>query len=484
MEGTPFQFEQEASAVAPSGPTASDTEIARVEQYIDEQFDRFIGELQAFGRIPSVGGDDAAMARAERWLLDKFASLEVPARSLPVPDSHPFVFAELSGPPRSVLFWNHYDIANFTNPVEYPADPAERGPFSGDLEDGKLYARGVADDKSTLLARVHAAEAWQAVTGSVPVNIKFIHVGKRTTAGPDWNAFLAAHHQILSVDCCIWEAGAKDEADRQVITLGHKGYLYVELTVRGTERIWPSRYTLFPNPAWTLTWALSQLKGPDERVLIPGFYDQVRPISEVARREIYDSLPDDVAPLLRAAGLERLVLGVTGRAAQERLYTVPTLAICGLEAGLPGPGLDLVLPRDARAKLEFRLVPEQDPEQIVASLKEYLAGLGIGEIEVRVLAHSAPYSLEPDTWLPQIVKQASLAAYPGGAVFAPIATGFGDRHIWMRWLGAPIVGFAAGYVGYQIETNQEHIRLDDYRQQVKWVAHIYAGLREAGASDV
>jgi acetylornithine deacetylase/succinyl-diaminopimelate desuccinylase-like protein len=447
-------------------------DLARVEDYVDAHLERFVSELQQLCRIPSIGGQDEGMAQAEHWLLNKYAHIGLQVRSIDVPDSHPFVLAEQSGPARTVLFWNHYDIANFTNPVVYPDDPSERGPFSGDVTDGKLYARGSTDDKGTLLARIHAVEAWKAVTGATPVGVKFLTVGKRTVAGPNWEAFLAAHHQALAADCCIWEAGAKDEQERQVITLGHKGYLYVELTVRGTARHWPSRYTIFPNPAWKLTWALNQLKAPDERVLIPGFYDAVQPISELAQREIYARLADDIAPLLNEAGLDSAVLGITGRAAQIRFYTEPTLAICSLEAGMPGGGLDLVLPRDARAKLEFRLVPDQDPLQILEVLKTYLDGLGLGEIEVRLVAQSSPYAIEPDSWLPRAAMRAAQRAYPLGAVFAPMAIGFGERHLFWKWLATPILGFAVGYTGYKIETNDEHIRLEDYRQQVKWVAGI------------
>jgi acetylornithine deacetylase/succinyl-diaminopimelate desuccinylase-like protein len=454
------------------------TDLGRVEDYIDTNLDRFILELQQLCRIPSIGGDLEGMAQAERWLVEKYSRMGMRVRSLDVPDAHPFVLGEEPGPARSALFWNHYDIANFTNPVVYPEDPSERGPFSGDIEDGKLYARGSTDDKGTLLARVHALEAWKAVTGQSPVGVKFLTVGKRTVAGPNWAQFLETYHSLLAADCCIWEAGAKDEQDRQVITLGHKGYLYVELTVRGTARVWPSRYTIFPNPAWKLTWALSRLKGPDERVLIPGFYDAVRSISDVSRAEIYDRLADDIDVLLVEAGLPSAVLGVSGHAAQVRFYTEPTLTICGLYAGLPGDGMDLVLPRDARAKLEFRLVPDQDPLQVLEALKAYLAELGYDDFEMRVLGQSAPYAVEPNTWLPRLVMRAAERAYPDGAVFAPMAIGFGDRHLFYRWLRTPIVGFAVGYAGYKIETNEEHIRIEDYRQQVKWVARILDQLRD------
>jgi acetylornithine deacetylase/succinyl-diaminopimelate desuccinylase-like protein len=456
-------------------------DIDRVEAYIDANFDRFLTEVQELCRIPSIGGDDAGMAQAERWLVDKYQRIGMRVEVLNVADSHPFVLGEEPGPPRSVLFWNHYDIANFTNPVVYPENAYERGPFSGDIVDGKLYARGSTDDKGTLLARVHAVEAWKAVTGRSPVGVKFLTVGKRTVAGPNWAQFLDAYHPLLGADCCIWEAGARDEQDRQVITLGHKGYLYVELVVPGTKRTWPSRYTILPNPAWRLTWLLGRLKGPDERVLIRDFYSDVRPLSEVSKTLTYDRLADDIGVLLEEAGLQSAILGISGHAAQVRLYTEPTLAICGLQAGLPGERMDLVLPPEARAKLEFRLVPDQDPLKILGALQSYLRDIGFGDVEVRVLGQSAPYAVEPDTWLPRLVMRAAERVYPEGAVFAPMAIGFGDRHQFHHWLHAPIVGFAVGYAGYRIETNEEHIRVEDYRQQTKWVAGILAQLARSGA---
>jgi acetylornithine deacetylase/succinyl-diaminopimelate desuccinylase-like protein len=453
-------------------------DLSAVYAYVDEHFDRFIGELRDFCRIPSVGGDEAGMAAAERWLLDKFRALGFDTRSMPWPGAHPFVYAALPGDPRSVLFFNHYDIANYTNPIVYPEDPNARGPFSGDLADGKLYARGVTDDKGTLTARMHAVEALLAVHGRVPVATKFLVEGKATVSGPIIDEFVAANHELLRADCCLWEAGAKDEKERQTISLGHKGHVYVDLVVRGTDRTWPSRYTLFPNPAWRLTWALAALKGTDERVRLPGFYDAVRPVGEAEEREVYAHLSDNTAGLLEQAGLTSFVSGLQGREALVHQYSQPSLAICGLEAGARGPGQALVLPRDARAKIEFRLVPDQDPEQVLGALRSHLDAHGFDDVEIEVVNLCPPYKVDPDAWLPRLVKRAADEVLPNGGVFTPVATGIGKRYVFDRWLEMPIVGFAIGYWGYRIETNDEHIRLEDYRDQVKWVARILADLAE------
>lgn len=448
-------------------------ELSAVYAHIDRNLDRYVEEAAAFCRIPSVAGDPAAMAAAEAWLRTAFGRMGGAAESIPATDAYPYVLAEVGGGPRSVLFFNHYDVADYTNPVR--EIPGERHPFSGAIEGGRLYARGSADDKGTLTARMHAVEAL-AAAGGVPLRVRFLVEGKRGVSNRSLEAFVAREHARLESDCCLWEAGAKDERERQTISLGHKGNLYVDLIAPGTERVWPSRYTLFPNPAWTLVWAVASLKGPDERVRLAGFYDDVRRPSEAEEREVYTHLADDTDQLRERAGIDGFVTGVTGRAALRRLYSEPTLAVCGLSGGASGPGQKLVLPQEARAKLEFRLVPDQDPARILRALREHLDANGFAALRLEVQGQCPPYKIDADGWLPRLLLETAAQVYPNGAVLTPVATGIGNRYVFRRWTEMPIAGFAIGYAGYQIETNEEHIRIEDYREQVKWVATILAAL--------
>jgi acetylornithine deacetylase/succinyl-diaminopimelate desuccinylase-like protein len=449
------------------------TDLRAAYAYVDDNLDRFLAEVSQVCRIPSVGGDATAMTDARRWLESAFLRMGFAARSIEWENAHPYVFATIGSGPRSVLFFNHYDVADYTNPAREVS--GERHPFSGVIENGKLYARGSADDKGTLLARMHAVEALRA-TGTLPVSVKFLLEGKRGVSNRALETFVAEHHAMLDSDCCLWEAGAKDERERQTISLGHKGNLYVDLVVRGTDRVWPSRYTLFPNPAWTLVWALASLKHPDERVRLPGFYDRVRPVSVLEEQGVYAYLADDTVQILRRAGIPAFVAGVSGRDALRRLYSEPSLAVCGIEGGASGPGQKLVLPQDARAKVEFRLVPDQDPDEILTSLRKHLDKEGFGSVEIEVQGKCPPYKTEPDGWLPRLLLETASAVYANGAVLTPVATGIGNRYVFKRWTDMPIAGFAIGYAGYQIETNEEHIRIEDYREQVKWVATILAAV--------
>jgi len=448
-------------------------DLTAVYAHVDRSLDRYLSEVSDFCRIPSVGGDAAAMSDARRWLEGAFGRIGMDPRPIEWEGAHPYLFAT-SGDARgtSVLFFNHYDVADYTNPIREIA--GERHPFSGTIEGGKLYARGSADDKGTLLARMHAFEALRAVGAPTPT--RFLVEGKRGVSNTALESFVATHHDLVDSECCLWEAGAKDERERQTISLGHKGNLYVDLVVPGTDRVWPSRYTLFPNPAWTLVWALASLKDRDERVRLPGFYDRVRPVGEVEEREVYAHLADDTAQLKQRAGIPAFVAGVEGREALRRLYGQPSLAVCGLEGGATGPGQKLTLPQTARAKIEFRLVPDQDPDEVLASLRAHLDREGFGVIELEVQGKCPPYRTDAGGWLPRLLLDTAARVYPQGAVLTPVATGIGNRYVFTKWTKMPIAGFAIGYAGYQIETNDEHIRVEDYREQVKWVATILAEL--------
>ncbi len=433
----------------------------------------YVAQLAAFCRITSVGGDDAAMDETVRWLVGVMREAGVEAEVLPGEGNHPYVVGTVRGAgARTLLFFNHYDIANYTNPVEIR--PEERHPFSGTVEDERLYARGVADDKATLLSRIHAVRTWRDARGALPLTVKFLLEGKRTLATGALERFLAHYAGRVRADACCWEAGSKDESDRPLITLGHKGQLFVELSCRTANADYPSRLTALPNAAWRLTWALASIKGPDERVRLPGFYDEVRPITDLEERVFYSRLASAADGLRRRTGVRAFVKELSGQGVMRYIYSEPTAAVCGMSSGHTGPGHKLLTPAEARAHLEFRLVPDQDPDRILASLRGHLDAQGFDDVEVTVLGANPPYRLPADHPLVGVVAAAAREAYGTDPVVVPFATGIGSRYLFRRYTAMPIVGFAIGYAGSQLETNDEHIRIRDYEEGMRHVLHLFA----------
>ncbi len=443
-----------------------------------ESFPAHLAQLAEFCRIPSVGGDDAAMDAAVAWLMSVMREAGIEVRVLPGEGNHPYIVGVARGTgDRTLLFFNHYDIANYTNPVPASVAPGERQPFSGAQDGDRIYARGVADDKATLLSRIHAVRVWHTARGELPVTVKFLLEGKRGLAINGLEPFLERHFALVRADACCWEAGSKDEADRPVITLGHKGQLYVELTCQTANSDYPSRITALPNAAWRLVWALASLAGPDERVQVPGFYDDVRPIRPEAEAQFYSRLSDDDGALRRRTGVRGFVRNLSGRDVMRFIYSEPVAGICGLAAGYTGPGHKLVTPGEARARVEFRLVPDQDPDRLLVALRAHLKTGGFDDVDVRVLASSPPYTIPADTPLVRIVADAARDTYGVFPVVVPFATGIGPRYLFSRHTRMPIVGFAIGYAGSALETSDEHIRVRDYDEGIRHMLVILARAR-------
>jgi acetylornithine deacetylase/succinyl-diaminopimelate desuccinylase-like protein len=244
---------------------------------------------------------------------------------------------------------------------------------------------------------------------------------------------------------------------------GAKGICYVELVARGASHdLHSANATSVVNPAWRLVWALSTLKGPDERILIPGFYDRVRPPSEAELRAAAQ-LPNDDEALLRDWGLKEFLGGQHG---VERIKTnlfSPTCTICGMVSGYTGAGSKTVLPSEARAKIDFRMVPEQDPDEIVRLLRAHLDAHGFGDIAIEELGHERAARFDPDVPVVQAMARAIRASYGQEPVLFPTMAGTGPVYPVCAAVGTPMTsGCGAGYQGSLVHAPNENVRLDDY----------------------
>lgn len=247
---------------------------------------------------------------------------------------------------------------------------------------GKLFARGAADDKGNLMLHIQAIEAWLATNGPLPVSVAFVVEGEEEIGSRTLPVFCREHPELLRADGCLWETGGRDISERPVVNCGAKGIQYVEVVARGASRdLHSSVAPIVPNPAWRLVWALGTLKGPDERVLIPGFYDAVRPPS-AADLAALATIPNTDEFILASYGLPEFLRGVRGQEALRRHLFEPTCTICGLVSGYTGAGSKTVLPNEARVKLDFRLVPDQDPAEVLRLLRAHLDAIGCADFEL------------------------------------------------------------------------------------------------------
>ncbi|HFD39248.1 MAG TPA: M20/M25/M40 family metallo-hydrolase, partial [Anaerolineae bacterium] len=307
--------------------------------YVENHMTQTIARLQAFCRQPSIAAQGEGMAEMAALVRDALTEIGAQAEIMPT-EGYPVVVGRLDGArDKTLMFYNHYDV----QPPD-PLDLWDSPPFEPTIREGRLYARGVADNKGNLVARLAAVEAWRAVRGELPLNILFVVEGEEEIGSPHLGRFAETHQDMLQADGCIWESGYKDTKGRLRILLGVKGILAVELRARGANRdLHSANAAIIEAPAWRLLWALNSLKGPDERIRIPGFYDDVRPPDE-QDRAMLAAWEYDEAGVLAEYGLDRFLLDLRGEALKERLLFQPTCNICGFHTGYGGPGLKTVLP--------------------------------------------------------------------------------------------------------------------------------------------
>jgi len=338
--------------------------------------------LERLCRQPSVAAQGFGIDEMANLTETLLREAGFATRQLTVAGAPPIVYGEQRGrSPFTLLLYNHYDV----QPAE-PLNQWDSPPFEPAVRGGKFYARGAADDKGEIAVRLAAIHALREEDGTLPVTVKWIVEGEEEVGSAHFGAIIAPHVDLLRADGCLWEGGPTSQPS---LCLGWKGMLYVELDVRALTRDAHSmEATILPSAAWRLVRALGTLRDPDGRVRIPGFYDAVRAPTQ-AEQEALAALPNREAKTREAYGIERFVDDLTGSALRERDAFGPTCNIAGIACGYVGEGAKTVLPARATAKLDVRLVPEQDPQAIAAALRAYLDD-GYEDVRMTVLWDASP----------------------------------------------------------------------------------------------
>jgi acetylornithine deacetylase/succinyl-diaminopimelate desuccinylase-like protein len=446
------------------------TDYTAIDSYLEKHLGDSIAELSRLAAQPSVGAQNWGLqecaALVEAMLRKRGFTVQVMATG-----GAPVVFAERKGrSDRTLLIYNHYDVQ--------PAEPLElwdSPPFEPQVRDGKLYGRGVSDDKGQLVARLHAIDALLALDGELPCNIKFIIEGEEETSSEHLFDFIENNQDRLAADACIWEFGGVDQREVPMQYLGLRGICYVELSVEtaSTDTHSGTGGSIFPNAAWRLVWALNSLKGVDERIRIPGFYDDVRPPS---RRdvELMAALPDAADEYKQQYGVKSFLKGLTG-GVELHLAEVfePTCTICGLTAGYQGPGSKTVLPARASAKVDFRLVPDQRPERILELLRLHLDAEGFSDVQITDLGGEPPARTDPDDPFVSLVVRTAEPVYGAPMQLVPMVGGSGPNYPFVNTLKLPVVTAGAGYPGTRAHAPNENIRLDLYLKHARHMARLF-----------
>lgn len=342
-----------------------------VQEYLQQNADRFLEELKQFLRIPSISADSAHKSdvhQCAEFVRDQLASAGLEAELVET-DGHPIIFGSWSGAGEAptALVYGHYDVQ--------PPDPLSdwvTPPFEPDIRDGCIYARGATDDKGQLFTHIKAVEAWLKSRGRLPVNVKFVIEGEEEVGSNNLDRFLEQNKPRCQCDVAVISDTSQYGPGMPAITYGLRGILACEVTLTGPSQDLHSGVFggAVANPANILARMIGSLHDNGGRVQIPGFYDTVVPLTDDERHR-FANLPFDEASFLRGLGVDA-GWGEADFTSLERRWARPTCDVNGLISGYTGEGPKTIVPSRATVKITCRLVPDQDPVALTQSLRDFL----------------------------------------------------------------------------------------------------------------
>src|SRR5438067_2540163 len=358
--------------------------MATPEEFLEQTREQGLKELEDFLRIPSISSQPEHandVRRAAGHLAEQYERVGLENAQVIETGGHPVVYADwLKAPNKpTVLLYGHYDV----QPVD-PLDLWTSPPFEPIRQDGQLLGRGSSDDKGQIALHWQAIQARLNSTGELPLNLKVIAEGEEEIASPHFEAFVDANAERLKTTYCVVSDTSMVAKGFPVITYALRGLIYVELRVEVASTDMHSGLLggVAPNPAQALAEILVRLKDAAGHVLVPGFYDGVQPLSEEERRQ-FARVPFDEAALKKTYGLTALH-GEPGFTPTERNWARPTLDVNGIWGGYQGPGSKTIIPAWAAAKISCRLVPDQEPDEMMDAVKDYIETVAPKTVRVSV----------------------------------------------------------------------------------------------------
>jgi acetylornithine deacetylase/succinyl-diaminopimelate desuccinylase-like protein len=448
--------------------------LAAINAYVDEHADAMLDQLKTLVRQPSISAQDVGVKECADLLAGMMRDDGIETQILPTV-GQPVIVGKGEAVPGAptVLVYGHYDV----QPVD-PLDAWLSPPFEPTIRDGRLWGRGTGDNKGQLLAQLLAYRAWKAVAGRPPLNVTFIFEGEEESMSPHLAQFCREHRDLLGADVVYTSDGPVHESGRYLVSLGVRGVLTVELEARGANRDYHSGHggNLLPNPAWELVHLLSTMRAPDGRILIDGFYDDVRKV-EPAEREVMDELPLDLPGYLE----RNQIGGLIAHPAEnffERFMFHPTLNVAGFTSGYGGQGTKTIIPSKAVVKIDMRLVVDQRADDIWEKFERHVKKHAPNVIARRLgsMEPSRTPVSEPHV---EVIAKAVERATGERPYISPSSGGSLPDYAFTRDLGLPLVKVPYANVDEANHAPNENMSLTHFYTGVKISASVYETLAQA-----
>ena len=447
-----------------------DGSMEKVHRYIDEAFDRYLVKIKALLRQPSVSATGEGVRECASLLARMMEESGIRTEIFETA-GNPIVFGEIpakKGKGNTVLFYGHYDVQ--------PPDPVnlwDSPPFEPTVRDGRLFARGVSDNKGQLLAHVLAADAFRAAGMEIPCSVKFVFEGEEESGSTNLPSFVKSHADLLACQIVLPVDGSVLFGDVPNVRLGCRGVVNFEIELETADFDCHSGRGggILPNAGWELVNLLRTMKDERGNILIEGFMDEVRTPSDYDRKVI-DGLPFDSEKLKKLYGVSSL--DMTKFEYYRRLNLAPTLSINGITCGYQGAGSKTVNPSKASVKMDARIVVDQDPEDIIGKIRKHVARHA-PNARFRVHGYMHPSKTDGNLPLCRAVLESLRKVYSGVA----LALGSGGslpNHVWTGILGVPALGIPYANEDSNNHAPNENVKLELLKKGIHASAQIMADL--------
>ncbi len=439
--------------------------MEEVFAFIDENLERSVENLKEVLRMPSVAAKGEHMEETAEWMAKHLEGIKMDVE-IHETSGQPVVTGLLDvGAEKTLMFYDHYDV----QPAE-PFDLWDSPPFEPEIRNGRLYARGVSDNKGDAVSRIWTLKAFHETKTEIPVNIKFVIEGEEEIGSPHMPEFVKKNADFLKADGGIWEFGGAGIDGKQEAWLGLKGLLYVQLEIERLKMDAHSAYAcILPSATYRLIWALNSLKDMNSRILIDGFYDDAKELSEndlkaIAKVDLHENLTRN------HYGIEQFLNGLTGDELKEWYYNAPTCNIAGIGAGWQGSGSKTVLPAKAMAKLDFRLVENMNPEDIKNKLRKHLDDKGFTDIKIAWYDGYPAAKTPVDHPFVDLVNVANRKVFNHGLVIHATSPGSGPLYLFTEHV--PMVSIGISDYDSRAHSPNESVVIEDYRLAMHRIAVI------------
>lgn len=429
-----------------------------VTKFIDDNLDKSIDALKTLCRIPSVAAKNEGLEETAKLVEIMLRDVGLETEIHPTSGA-PVVTGWLDvGAKKTLLFYDHYDV----QPAE-PFDLWDSPPFEPEIREGRLFGRGVADNKGDTTSRIWTLKAFKETGTDLPVNIKFVVEGEEEIGSINLPEYTEKNTDFITADGGIWEFGGAGIHGDQEAWLGLKGIFYVELEVERLSRdVHSSTACILPSAASRLVWALNSLKDEDSKILIEGFYDGIKPLSE-SEIEAIKRIDMREEQMKKVYGIDEYLNGLCGDELKKAYYGAPTCNLCGLTSGYQGKGSMTVLPAKASCKIDFRLVEGMHPDDIHKKLRKHLDENGFTDVKIPYLEGYPAAKTPVNHPFVKIVEAANQRVF-GDLVIHPTSPGSGPLYLFNKYV--PMVSIGCGDYESKAHSPNESIVVENYRKSM------------------